>query len=239
MKFEYPPLQSVTIQFVFPSFKSLTIDQLSALVQEIRNEYPKKPEILLIQSKPQVQFSFQITPMTFLSRDGTNILQLFSDRLVFRYTEYKSWEETRNAIIDILSKTTKVINIEDLSLDTVEYVDLYNFESENFKISEYFTLFPSYSPSWKLNFEDFHLGANISIENEDTFIIRLRGVPSDDENRFRFLLEHLYRSRENLISKDNLREIQNKLDEVHQIISKHFYSIMREKTLKIIGEYSE
>lgn len=234
MKMDHPPLDVMTVQIAFPAVKSLKLTLLSELAQSLE-DYTKPPEIVLLQSTPKVALNFQLTPMIFVSDDEKSALHLFSDRVIFRFTKYDSWTETRDMMLRTWKILTEKLEIKEYENFTIEYIDGFReFKRENFSIDKYFHLFPSRPDHWRINYQDFHVGINLHVD-KGKFILKLRGLPSPKETTYKIQLESFYRSDIELTATSDIDLFKERLDEAHDIIVKHFYEILTPTTNRLLG----
>lgn len=243
MKIEHPPLEVFTFQFIFPTLKSIPIEQISTLTKVFEEKYPKKPEIVLLQSSPvKLPSTFELTPpspMRFTSEDNTRSIHIFSDKILFRFTKYENWNEARDEIMSVWMNLTDVLTITNFNLYIAEYINIFRLEREDFQLKNYFNLNVRHPSSWELNFEDFHLGTRFLFDEDEIFIMRLRGLSPEDKKTFKFQLESFYRSKDILRDTNDTNALRKELDEFHGKTSKFFYEILAERLKRKIGVFED
>jgi len=230
-----PPLISFRIDFKFKSPENITFEKM-ARVEEILKEksYDKVPNIQIIEYPVQLKVPIQIGPINFMTQEKDREFQLFANSLIFIYTDYTHWEHIKIDLIEILIKTCNILDIELIEEFRFEYIDHFDFKREEFKPSDFFNLSNNYPASWSIDYRDFHIGIKIISENEDKFIIRLRGLPPTIKENFLFRLESIYIKEDqfNLDKKDIL--VKN-LDLIHDYMRGYFLDIMTDKLKQKLG----
>lgn len=233
-----PPLKSFRIDFKFKKPEILSFEMMAKVEGLLKHDYPNAPSIDIIEYPFDVHtktnFPIQIGPIKFLNEKKTGQIQFYSDGLIFVFTEYSSWNEIKESITNILIKLCEILKISEVEQFRMEYIDEYYFPINNFELKSYFSLNSNYPSNWEIDYRDFYTGIKILTNENQKYIIRLRGLPSKKEDNFFFRLESIY-IRKRIFSLERSQELILELDEIHGIMDDYFINIMSEKLKQILG----
>lgn len=239
---ENPPLDIFRIDFKFEKPKDISFEMMAKVGELLKTSFPSVPSLKIIEypfdSRIEIETPIQFGPIKFQNQDKSGQIQLFSNGLIFIFTKYSRWEETKKEITEILFKICEILKVNSIEQFRIEYVDIFRLPQENFKLSDYFTLNINKQEDWEVDYKDFHLGIRILSNKDDKFIIRLRGLPPKNEEKFLFRLEILYLKKD-LFLLDNQEALINQLDTIHDYIEGYFKNIMSTKLKNIIGVREE
>lgn len=234
---KYPPLKNFRIDFGFKKPEELSFNRMAKVEEVLKKDYSISPNINLIEypfdtPKP-VNLPIQIGPIKFLNEEKTRQIQFYSDGLIFIFTEYTSWIEIRDKIIEILLSICKILGIGGISQFRMEYIDEFYISENNFELKKFFNLNVNHPAIWNIDYRDYHTGIKIHTNNEDKFIIRLRGLPSKKEEHFFFRLENIFVKKEGF-DLDSANLVEN-LDKIHDEMDEHFLNILTEDHKNNLG----
>lgn len=239
---ENPPLDIFRIDFKFKKPNEISFEMMAKVEELLKISFPNIPSLKIIEypfdAQIEIETSIQFGPIKFQNQDKSSQIQLFSNGLIFIFTKYSRWKETKKEIIELLFKTCEILKVNSIEQFRIEYIDKFQLPQENFKLSDYFTLNINKQKDWEIDYKDFHLGIKILSTENDKFIIRLRGLPPKNEEQFQFKLEILYLKKD-LFSLDNKEVLLNQLDTIHDYIEGYFKNIMSVKLKNIIGVREE
>ncbi len=233
-----PPLKTFRIDFKFKKPDKISFDMMGKVEKLLKKDYPNIPSLDILEYPFDVQITtklpIQIGPIRFLNEEKKGHVQLFSNGLIFIFTEYSHWDDIKEHIIDLVLDSCKILKLNNIEQFRMEYIDEFFFPKKEFDLRNYFSLNINKHEKWKINFNDFHMGININIQENDKFIIRLRGLPSKEKESFLFRLESLYiKNRTFLIDKKSI--LMDELNKTHEIIINYFFNIMSENLKRILG----
>jgi uncharacterized protein (TIGR04255 family) len=229
-----PPLISFRIDFNFDKLEDITFSKMAEVENFLKNYYQQYSNFQIIEYPVQTGIPFPIGPIKFISKDNDRQLQLFANGIIFIYTRYTHWEDIKVDIVDILIKICELLEIKTIEEYRFEYIDEFNFIKEDFNLNEYFALNINFPQIWNINYTDFHTGINLNVKNSDKFIIRLRGLPPSQQDKYLFRLESIYVKKITFRLNDRDTIIKN-LDYIHDIIIDYFKNILTNKLKSKLG----
>lgn len=235
---EKPPLKTFRIDFKFIKPEKISFEMMAKVEALLKKDYPSIPSLDIIEYPYDVQIRakvpIQIGPIRFLNKEKKGQVQLFSDGLIFIFTEYTHWADIKDHIIEIVLKSGKILNLDEIQQFRMEYIDEFIFPKKNFKLESYFKLNLNKPEEWDINFNDFHIGITIKDQETDKFIIRLRGLPNKEKENNLFRLESIY-IKKSIFSLDKKQELINELNEIHDKIIDYFYNILSNNLKNSLG----
>lgn len=236
-----PPLQLFRLTFRFLKLDGISFTNLANIESTLINEmdYDVAPKLNLIQSYGSpIDFPFQIQPISYRSSKGDRELILYADALEFRIAEYSRWADVKQASLDILHAIKDDLNLESIISFRLEYIDKIEFSQSGFEIEKYFNLHHTLpdNNSWKLNFEDYHIGINIKTEHSNKFIIKLRGIQPQQKDSYTFQIESVYLKDTNY-NLENQDHLVQDLDIAHREVIEYFLQLLSEKTKQKLGVF--
>jgi uncharacterized protein (TIGR04255 family) len=234
LKIANPPLISFRVDFKFKRIENISISKMHEVDLFLKKHYQELPKINVVSFPPEMKIPISINPIEYTSEDKERQLKLFANSIIFIYSEYSSWVEIKEDLFNILEKVLELLEIKTVEEFRLEYTNQFEFKKENFRIKEYFNMYSQAPPSWDINYKDYHNGLNLKVDNNDKFIIRLRGIDPQEEDTLLFRLEHIYLKKQKfkLAEKEILLD---SLDETHNIAERFFLDIMTENLKKKRG----
>ena len=233
-----PPLKTFRIDFKFKKPEKISFEMMGKVEKLLEKDYPNIPSIDILEYPFDVQTAIklpiQIGPIRFLNEEKKGHVQLFSNGLIFIFTEYSNWDNIKDHIIDLVLDSCKILKLNNIEQFRMEYNDEFTFLKKEFDLRNYFSLNINKPEKWNVDFNDFHIGIKINTQENDKFIIRLRGLPSKEKESFLFRLESLFiKNRTFLIDERSI--LMNELNKTHDIIINYFFNIMSENLKRILG----
>jgi len=235
---EKPPLKTFRIDFKFKKPEKISFDMMAKVEKLLKKDYPSVPSIDIFEYpfdvRIKVKLPIQIGPIRFLNEEKKGQVELFSDGLIFIFTEYTYWDDIKEQIIDIVLESCKILKLDNIEQFRMEYIDEFSFPKEGFDLSNFFNLNLNIPEKWNINFNDFHIGIKINTLENEKFIIRLRGLPNKEIESFLFRLESIY-IKKRIFSTNKKQILIDELDNVHDIITEYFLNIISENLKKNLG----
>ncbi len=224
-----PPLKSFRIDFKLNKPKKLSFEMMAQFENAIKEKYPIAPNINIIEYPSdiltKIDFPIQIGPIQFLNEEKTRQIHFYSNGLIFIFTEYSSWKDIKNKIIETLKKLNNNLKIKEIEQIRMEYIDEFNFPSKGFELKKFFKLHTEFPSNWEIDYNDFYCAIKVLTSESDKYIIRLRGLSSKKEGHFCFNLENIYIRTKNF-SIENEGTLNDELDDIYDIIEDKFLNIM-------------
>ncbi|KKM79186.1 hypothetical protein LCGC14_1352420 [marine sediment metagenome] len=235
---EKPPLKTFRIDFKFIKPEKISFDMMAKVEALLKKDYPSIPSLDIIEYPYDVQIKvkvpIQIAPLRFLNEEKKAQVQLFSDGLIFIFTEYTHWADIKDQIVETVLKSCKILNLDEIQQFRMEYIDEFIFPKNDFNLKNYFKLNLNKPKGWDINFNDFHIGITIKDQETDKFIIRLRGLPNKEKENNLFRLESIY-IKKSVFSLDKKQELISELNKIHEIIIDYFYNILSDNLKYNLG----
>ncbi len=235
---EKPPLKTFRIDFKFIKPEKISFEMMAKVEALLKKDYPSIPSLDIIEYPYDIQIKaklpIQIGPIRFLNEEKKEQVQLFSDGLIFIFTEYTHWADIKDQIIEIVLKSCKILNLDEIQQFRMEYIDEFLFPKKDFNLANHFKLYINKPENWNINFNDFHLGITIIDQENDKFIIRLRGIPNKEKENFLFRLESIY-IKKRVFSIDKKQVLIDELNSTHDAIIDYFYNILSENLKTKLG----
>lgn len=234
LKITNPPLISFRVDFKFRRIENISISKMYEVDSFLKTHYHELPKINMISFPPEMKIPISINPIEYTSEDKESQLKLFANSIIFIYSEYSSWVEIKDNLFHILEKILDLLEIESIEEFRLEYTNQFEFKKESFHIEEYFNMYSQTPLSWDINYEDYHNGLNLKVDDNDKFIIRLRGIKPHEEGTLLFRLEHIYLKKQKFKLAEK-KILLDSLDKTHDITERFFLDIMTDKLKKKRG----
>jgi uncharacterized protein (TIGR04255 family) len=209
--------------------------------EKIKNKYPKRKEINRTEinfklSKDLASSEFKNTNprIKFINNDNSGLVQIEKDLIVINQLKpYSSFENLKPIIIDVAGlykSLTKPAGIKGINL---RYINKITVPVDNFKMDDYFNLYPHYPQEWNIPAKFVTRLELIPKNREHLEIITFGDVPREGDITYSFMLD-IY----DILNKNDLsyKNISKYIDQAHENIIQTFETIITDKTRELFVE---
>ncbi|MHA1650941.1 MAG: TIGR04255 family protein [Candidatus Helarchaeota archaeon] len=231
-----PPLKKFLLRINTAEINHPTISTLADIINELKKEYLESIKVNIISSKGPIE-SLVITPLKILSKNKDHQIIIYKDGIFFEYNDkYTSWNVVFPQIIKIFSFLAKKLKISHIKSIALDYIDIFeNIPRKQSPFKIYFAIELTLPPEFSMTYDDFIVGIKLETdESGHLSIIRLRGLPPENEDFLKIQLESHYSISEE-IKIDDIEALKQNLNKAHENLINNFKLILTNRTKIKIG----
>jgi len=242
-KYNNSPLKEVLCEFQFIPFPDkpwdLTIPGI--FYEKVKENYPIKQQLLGVnyQIQPsdgnlQLQIDPIFPPIYFFNEDKSVLLQINPYSIIIHQIKnYSNWENFKKIVIENFNKFKEIIIPKGLKRITLRYVNVIEFDKNDFKFDEYFKYYPFLSKDLEQNIKSFFCRIEFPYEdNKEVLRLTIADVANQNPSKISILLDLDYLM--NVPESVSFENISDWLDNSHSKIKDIFEKSITDNTRNLI-----
>lgn len=235
----HPPLSEVAFEISFPR-QFLVENKIAEYQKEVEKDYPHSSDEFIVRLPPVVAFgkaprqdTSGLTPVrsfVFQNPDGSRKIKLSVVNLNFLVTNYKDFEDYKNALLPVLSSGFKIFQLNRVERIGLRYINKISvpIECGVHGYQDYVRSAIDLSPFTDKQLIHFLTEVRLEVGTQRKFTVRGGLVPADSDAPNRIYLLDLDCYSEEAVTAIE-QDLPTMLEEFHDLIEAQFIQSVTEK----------